>query len=48
MSWFDKIKSYYDSGFWSIEWVRNAVVKDKITAKEFEIITGEKYSNYTN
>lgn len=42
IDWFEKIKSYYDSGFWSIEWVRNAVEKGKITAEEFEIITGEK------
>lgn len=43
IDWFDKIKSYYDSGLWSIEWVRNAVEKKKITAEQFEIITGEKY-----
>ena len=43
MDWFEKIKSYYDSGFWSIEWVRNAVEKGKINAEQFEIITGEKY-----
>ena len=43
IDWFEKIKSYYDSGFWSIEWVRNAVEKGKITAEEFKIITREKY-----
>ena len=42
IDWFEKIDSYYNSGFWSIDWVRNAVEKGKITAKEFEIITGEK------
>ena len=43
IDWFEKIKSYYDSGFWSIDWVWNAVEKGRITAEEFEIITGEKY-----
>jgi uncharacterized XkdX family phage protein len=44
MDWFEKIKAYYDSGFWSIEWVRNAVEKKKITAEQFEIITGTIYT----
>ena len=43
MDWFDKIKSYYDSRFWSIEWVKNAVKMGKITTGEFELITGEVY-----
>jgi hypothetical protein len=40
--WFEKIKGYYPA-FWNIEMVRNAVKKGKITAEEFEEITGEKY-----
>ena len=40
---FEKIKSWYESGIWSKEWVRNAVVKGKITADEYEEITGEVY-----
>lgn len=40
---FDKIKSWYEHGDWSLEWVRNAVVKGKITAEEFEEITGQEY-----
>lgn len=43
MDWFEKIKAYYDSGFWSIEWVRNAVKMNKITPEEFLQITGEEY-----
>ena len=39
---FDKIKKYYDDGVWPIGWVRNAVGK-KITAEEFEEITGKQY-----
>ena len=38
---FKKVKGYFDSGLWSIERVRNAVVKGWITEKEYEIITGE-------
>lgn len=40
---FEKVKKYYDKGFWTIDMVRNAVVKGWITEEEFEEITGEKY-----
>ena len=40
---FKKVKSYFDSGLWSIERVRNAVVKAWITQEEYKIITGEEY-----
>ena len=40
---FQKVKNYYDKGLWTVNMVRNAVVKDWITAAEFEEITGEKY-----
>ena len=40
---FEKIKRYYDAGVWNRQMVRNAVVKGKITAEEYETITGEKY-----
>lgn len=39
---FEKIKAWYDSGVWSKQWVYNAVGK-KITAEEYEEITGEVY-----
>ena len=39
---FKKVKGYYDSGLWSIERVRNAVLKGWITEEEFELITGEE------
>lgn len=42
---FKKVKGYYDSGLWSIERVRNAVVKGWITAEEYKDITGEVYEN---
>lgn len=40
---FDLIKSWYDSGRWSLTAVRNAVIKGWIAAAEFEEITGEVY-----
>lgn len=40
---FEKVKGYYDSGFWNKRMVRNAVVKGWITAEEYALITGEDY-----
>jgi uncharacterized XkdX family phage protein len=40
---FTKIKKYYDSGFWTKEMVRNAVVKGKITKEEYKEIIGEEF-----
>lgn len=40
---FNKVKKYYDQALWNITMVRNAVVKNWITAEEFEQITGEPY-----
>lgn len=37
------VKKYYKNGLWTIDKVRNAVVKGWITEEEFEEITGEKY-----
>jgi uncharacterized XkdX family phage protein len=42
MSWFDRVKMYYDKGLWSKERVYNVVGK-VITAEEYEQITGEPY-----
>lgn len=44
MTKFEKVKYYYDNGLWNISRVRNAVVKNWITAEEFEEITGESYA----
>ena len=43
MSKFEKVKYYYDHGLWSIDRVRNAVVKGWITAEQFKEITGDDY-----
>lgn len=40
---FEEVKNYYDSGFWKIKAMKNAVKKNWITAAEFEEITGEVY-----
>lgn len=40
---FNLVKRYYDAGLWSAEMVRNAVVKNWITAEEYAEITGEEY-----
>lgn len=40
---FEKIKGWYETGRWSIERVRMAVVKNAITKEQFEEITGTKY-----
>ena len=40
---FDKIKKWYDEGHWTKKMVYNAVGKGKITAAEYEEITGEAY-----
>lgn len=40
---FDTVKKYYDLKAWDEVRVRNAVVKNWITAKEFEEIVGKKY-----
>lgn len=37
---FEKIKFYYDNGFWTAKMVRNAVNKGLITEEEYEEITG--------
>lgn len=40
---FDAIKGYFDKGLWSAEMVGRAVGKGKLTAEEYESITGAGY-----
>ena len=40
---YEKVLKYYRTGMWNVAQVRNAVVKDWITAEEFFMITGENY-----
>ena len=41
---FDLVKGYFESGLWRKKAVRNAVIKEWITAEEYEEITGEAYA----
>lgn len=41
--WFKRIQSYYNDGLWTIDQVKMAVTKNKITKKEYKTITGEEY-----
>lgn len=40
---YEKIKSYYDTGLWSEERVRNMVDREIITKEEYLSIVGEEY-----
>lgn len=39
----EKIAKWYKQGLWTINMVRNAVIKEKILIEDFEEITGELY-----
>lgn len=41
--WYTKIKDWYDAGYWTKTMVKNAVIKEKITADEYKTIVGEDY-----
>ena len=43
MNWFKKVKRYYDMGKYTNEQVKVFVKGNRITEKEYELITGEKY-----
>lgn len=41
---FEKVKRYYTQGLWTLYQVGRAVVKEWITAEEYEEITGIPYA----
>lgn len=43
MTWFERIKGFYERGFWTLEMVQDGVRVGKITPQEYEVITGEEY-----
>lgn len=43
MTKFDKVKKYFDNGYWDKSRVADAVVKKWITAAQYEEITDEPY-----
>lgn len=42
---YTKVKQWYDMGVWTIDRVRNAVLKGWITEEEFREITGEAFDS---
>jgi uncharacterized XkdX family phage protein len=44
MDWFKTIKDYYDTGRYTKEQVAVFVVKGKITAAQYQEITGDVYA----
>lgn len=40
---YEKVKRYYDGGYWNETRLKNAVAKGWITGNEYEEITGNKY-----
>jgi len=47
MDWFNLIKRFYNNGNWTLEQVKDAVEMGKLTELQYNEITGEVYSNYT-
>lgn len=43
MTWFERIKRFYNAGLWTKEMVADGVVYGKITAEQYEEIVGEPY-----
>lgn len=43
MNKFEKVMMYYENGYWTLEMVRNAVIKNWITEDQFKEITGQDY-----
>ena len=40
---YEKIKTYYDTGLWNENRVRNMVIKEIITEEEFHMIVGKVF-----
>lgn len=40
---YEKVKGYYDGGYWNETRLKNAVIKGWITENEFTEITGNHY-----
>jgi uncharacterized XkdX family phage protein len=44
MDWFYTVKLYYDEGYYTADDVRVFVAQNKITADQYQQITGQSYS----
>lgn len=42
---YNKVKEYYDKGYWDIRKVHDAVSHNWITAEEYKMITGYDYDD---
>ena len=42
---YNKVKEYYDKGYWDIRKVHDAVSHKWITAEEYKMITGHDYDD---
>lgn len=42
---FEKVKNFYERGFWPIKRVKNAVIKGWITEEEYELIINKEKDN---
>ena len=40
---FERVKYYYENGYWNLNQVKNAVAKNWITKEEYTLITGLEY-----
>jgi len=45
---YEKVREYYNGGYWNEARVRNAVAKGWITGDEFMEITGDAYAEQGN
>jgi uncharacterized XkdX family phage protein len=43
MAWFNRIKKFYDAELWTKGMVADGVIVGKITAEQYETITGDAY-----
>ena len=41
--WYERIKRFYEQGYWTRKMVGDAVVAKKITVEQYKTITGEDY-----
>lgn len=44
MDWFTTVQTYYKAGYYTIDQVKVFVAKGKITADQFQQITGQAYT----
>jgi len=43
MTWFERIKGFYDRNLWTKKMVADGVKYNRITAEQYQEITGEPY-----